>query len=91
MMEQEFTAGQRVIFVTITGSDPAIDRQINALAGRTGVIVRSYCVSRDEMPDLIKMFVYHDVYSYDVRLDDSGEIQRGIPEPALQAYNKNSN
>jgi hypothetical protein len=82
-MEQRYSVGQRVKFVLIEGSDPAIDRQINALAGKTGVIVKSYCVTRDEMPDLIKMFVYNDVYSCDVRLDD-GEIVRGIPEAALE-------
>ena len=82
-MDQKFTAGQRVKFVTITGSDPAIDRQINSLAGKTGTIVKSYCVTKGEMPDLIKMFVYNDVYSHDIKLDE-GDIIRGIPEPALE-------
>jgi hypothetical protein len=83
-MEQKYAAGQRVKFVAIAGSDPTMDRQINALAGQIGTIVKSYCVTRDEMPDLIKMFVYSDVYSYDIRLD-GGDIIRGIPEPALEA------
>ncbi|MGD0795939.1 MAG: hypothetical protein ABR958_10250 [Dehalococcoidales bacterium] len=82
-MEQKYTAGQRVKFIIIAGSDPAIDRQINSMAGKTGTIVRSYCVTKDEMPDLIKMFVYSDVYSYDIQMDD-GDIVRGIPEPALE-------
>ncbi len=85
-MEQKYTIGQRVRFVIIKGSDPAVDRQINALAGKTGTIVKSYCVSRDEMPDLIKMFVYTDVYACDLRLDD-GEIVRGVPEAALEPDN----
>jgi hypothetical protein len=83
-MEPKYAVGQRVKFVTIKGSDPAIDRQINSLAGKTGVIVKSYCVTRDEMPDLIKMFVYNDVYSCDIQFDD-GEIIRGIPEAALES------
>ncbi len=83
-MDQRYSVGQRVKFVIIKGSYPAIDRQINSLAGKTGTVVKSYCITRDEMPDLTKMFVYPDaVYSYDVRLD-SGDITRGIPEMALE-------
>jgi hypothetical protein len=85
-MDQKYAVGQRVKFVKIKGSDPAIDRQINALAGKTGTIVKAYCVTRDEMPDLIKMFIYTDVYSYDIQLD-SGDMERGIPEAALEAVN----
>jgi hypothetical protein len=83
-MEQWYKDGHRVEFVKIKGSDPTMDRLINALAGKTGTIVKSYCVSRDEMPDLIKSIVYTDVYSYDVQVDN-GEIERGIPQPALVA------
>jgi hypothetical protein len=86
-MDQKFSAGLRVKFVTIAGSDPAMDRQINVMAGKCGTIIRSYCVTKDEMPDLIKMFVYNDVYSYDIKLDDA-DIIRGIPEPALEIVNK---
>jgi hypothetical protein len=81
---EKYEVGQRVKFVTIQGSDPAIDRQINALSGRTGTIVRSYCITRDEMPDRIKSFIYPDfVYSYDIQLE-GGETVRGIPEVALE-------
>jgi hypothetical protein len=83
-MEQKYSVGQRVKLVTIKGSDPAIDRQINSLAGKTGTIVNSYCVTEGEMPDLTKMFIYTDVYSYDIQLDSNGEIERGIPQPALE-------
>ena len=82
-MEQLYREGQRVKFVKIKGSDPGMDRLINAQAGKTGTIVKSYCVSKDEMPDLIKSVVYIDVYSYDIRLDN-GDIERGIPQPALK-------
>jgi hypothetical protein len=86
-MDQKYEMGQRVKFVTISGSDPAIDRQINTLAGKSGTIVRSYCITRDEMPDRIKSFVYPDfVYSYDIQLE-GGEIVRGIPEAALDPEN----
>jgi hypothetical protein len=83
-MEQWYKEGQRVKFVKIKGSDPTMDRLINALAGKTGTIIKSYCVSKDEMPDLIKSIVYTDVYSYDVQVDGS-EIERGIPQPALKS------
>jgi hypothetical protein len=82
-MEQKYTVGQQVKFVVIAGSDPAMDRQINSLAGKTGTIVKAYCVTKGEMPDLIKMFVYDDVYSYDIQMEDA-DIVRGIPEPALE-------
>ena len=72
-MEQSYREGQRVKFVKIKGSDPGMDRLINASAGKTGTIIKAYCVSRDEMPDLIKSVIYVDVYSYDIRLD-SGDI-----------------
>lgn len=82
-MDPKYTVGQRVKFIKIHGSDPAIDREINYMAGKTGVVVGYFCVSRDEMPDLTKMFVYPDVFSYDIRLDGDGDIIRGIPEAAL--------
>jgi hypothetical protein len=82
-MEQWYHEGQRVKFVKIKGSDPSMDRLINAPMGKTGTIIKSYCVSKDEMPDLIKSVVYIDVYSYDVQVDN-GEIERGIPQPALK-------
>ena len=82
-MDQKYSAGQRVRFIKIKGSDPAIDREINYMAGKTGTIVGYFCVSKDEMPDLTKMFVYPDVFSYNIQLDETGDIIRGIPEAAL--------
>jgi hypothetical protein len=85
-MEPKFNAGQRVRFITIRGSHPAIDREINLLAGNKGAVIRSYSISMDEMPDRIKMVKYPGVvYSYDIRLDKSGDTVRGIPEAALEA------
>lgn len=53
---------------------------------KTGTVVKFYCITKDEMPDLSKMFVYLDVYSYDIRLDKDGDMVRGIPEVGLEAY-----
>jgi hypothetical protein len=83
-VDNKFTNGQRVRFIKITGSHPGIDREINQQAGKTGTVVNYYCVTRDEMPDLIKMVVYPDVFSYDICLDDNGAMVRGIPEAALE-------
>ena len=82
-MEKWYREGQRVKLVKIKGYDPGMDRLINALEGKTGTIIKSYCVSKDEMPDLIKSVIYTDVYAYDIRLDN-GDIERGIPQPALK-------
>jgi hypothetical protein len=84
-MDPKYEIGQQVKFVPISGSDMDIDRWLGKLAGRTGTVVRYYCINQDEMPDRNKMYVYPDVYSYDIRLDEDGEIMRGIPEPALES------
>jgi hypothetical protein len=85
-MDNKFDIGQRVKIITIKGSDPGMDRQINVMAGKSGIIAKYYCIGKDEMPDLIKMVVYTDVYSYDIKLDESGDIVRGIPEAALELH-----
>jgi hypothetical protein len=85
MKDQEFSIGQRVKFVPVSGHDPEVDRLLNSLVGKKGAVEKYYCIGREEMPDRIKMFIYPDfVYSYDIRLDD-GSILRGIPEIALAA------
>jgi hypothetical protein len=65
-MDQKFNIGQKVKIVLISGSDPQTDSLLRKLVGMTGTVARSYCISRDEMPDRTKLFVYPDVvYSYD--------------------------
>ena len=78
-----FAEGSRVRVLPLAGIDAAADRCLTPYVGRTGSVEKSWCLNRDEMPDLVKMVVYPDVWCCDVRLDD-GEIVRGIPEVALE-------
>ena len=84
MEEPRFHEGDAVKIVPLAGSDAAADRRIAAGAGMTGTVEKSWCLTRDEMPDLVKMVVYPDVWCCDVRLDGSGETVRGLPEAALE-------
>jgi hypothetical protein len=84
MKDPQFSIGQRIKIVPVSGHDPGIDRLLGALVGKKGAVEKYFCIGRDEMPDRIKSVFYPDyVYSYDIRLDD-GEISRGIPEIALE-------
>jgi len=85
-MIAKYNEDQKVKIIDLVGTDGYADRQIRQHVDKTGTVVKSYCITRDEMPDLSKMFVYPDVYSYDVRLDKDGDIVRGIPEIALEPY-----
>ena len=83
-MNARYNEGQRVKLVLLIGSDgrpePELQRYVNA----TGTVVRVYPMTRDEFPDLSKMFVYEDTYCYHVRLDGSGQVLAGVPEAALE-------
>jgi hypothetical protein len=85
-MEPRYSEGQKVKIIDLVGTDGYADLQIRRHVNKTGTVVKSYCITRDEMPDLSKMFVYPDVYSYAVRLDEDENIVRGIPEIALEPY-----
>jgi len=78
-----YTAGSRVKVLPLAGIDAAADRRLAPYVSLTGTVEKSWCLTRDEMPDLIKMVDYPDVWCCDVRLDD-GEIVRGVPEAALE-------
>lgn len=77
-----FAEGDYVAVLPLSGIDAAADRRLAPWVGKTGTVEKSWCFTRDDMPDLVKMVVYPDVWCCDVRLDD-GEIVRGIPEVAL--------
>jgi hypothetical protein len=83
-MIAKYSEGQKVKILPLVGTDGRADRQVGRHVGQSGTVVRAYVITRDEMPDLSKMFVYPDVYCYDVRLDRDGTILRGIPEIALE-------
>ncbi|MCJ7605969.1 MAG: hypothetical protein MUO19_08070 [Dehalococcoidales bacterium] len=70
----------------LTGSDASADRRLTPYVGKTGTVVGVWCLTKDEMPELSKSFVYPDVWCCDVRLDEDGTVVRGIPEVALEPY-----
>ena len=79
-----YAEGQRVKIIPLIGSDGRPDPLVQRHVDKTGTVARSYCITRDEFPDLSKMFVYPDVYCCDVRLDGDGAILPAIPEVALE-------
>lgn len=88
MSSQEFSEGQLVKILPLTGSDAGADRRLAPYVGKTGVVVSVWCRTRDEMPELSKSFVYPDVWCCDVCLDENGDIIRGIPDAALEPSRK---
>ena len=61
-MLAKYTEGQRVRIVALIGNNGKPDPQIQRYVGAVGTVLKVYCVTRDELPDLSKMFVYTDVY-----------------------------
>jgi len=82
MIEPRYTEGQRVRIITLVDGFGRNDPRVKDFIGKTGVIVRAYYVSRDEVWE--KTLKLIDAYCYDVRLDGGGEIARGIPEVGLE-------
>lgn len=83
-----FSEGQTIKILPLTGSDASADRRLAPYAGKTGRILSYWCLTRDEMPELSKSFVYPDIYCYDIQLDEDGGTVRGVPEPALEEHRK---
>ena len=82
-MEPRFSEGQKVKIIPLIDGFGRKDPRVEDLVGKTGVVVKSYYVSRDEVWE--KTLKLIDVYCYDVRLDGAGDIARGIPEAGLEA------
>ncbi len=83
-MLARYAEGQKVRIVSLIDSCGRPNPQIQQYVNEIGTVVKSYCVTRDEFPDLSKMFIFPDVYCYDIRLDDSDVILPGIPEIAVE-------
>ncbi|MFC1942022.1 hypothetical protein ACFLWU_02255 [Chloroflexota bacterium] len=83
-MAVQYTAGQRVRILALIGNDGRADPQIQRYVNEIGTVVKAYCITRDEFPDLSKMVVYLDIDCYDVQLEGDGTILPGIPSVALE-------
>ena len=58
------------------------DPRVKEFVDKTGEVVKAYHVSGDEVWE--KTLKFEDIYCYDVKLDSSGDIARGIPEYGLE-------
>lgn len=83
MLEPRFSPGQRVEIIELIDGFGRKDPRVSDWVGKTGEIVRSYYASFSEVWE--KTLTPLDVWCYDIKLDGSGEIIRGIPEVGLEA------
>jgi hypothetical protein len=81
-MMAKYSEGQRVKIVTLIDGFGRPDPRVRPYIDKTGTVVKSYCVSPDEVWE--KMLILNIIYCYDVRLEGDGTIVRGIPEVALE-------
>jgi hypothetical protein len=82
-MEPRFQPGDKVGIITLYDGLGRKDPRAEEWTGRTGEIAGWYYASFSEVWE--KTLKPVDTYCYDVRLDGSGEIVRGIPEAGLEA------
>ena len=86
-MTVRYVEGQKVRIVPLIDSRGMPDPQIRQYVDEVGIVIKSYCVTRDEISGAEKMFETHDVYCYDIWLDQYDVVLRGIPEVALEPTN----
>jgi hypothetical protein len=82
MLNPKYSGGQRVKIIKLIDGFGRPDPRVREFVGKTGEVVKSYFVSGDEVWE--KTLKFEDTYCYDVKLDDSGDIARGIPEYGLE-------
>jgi len=83
-MEAKYTEGQKVKILKLIDGFGRPDPRLQPYIGKTGVVVKFYYLSEDEMWE--KTLKLEDVYCYEVRLDGDDTIVRGIPEVALEPH-----
>lgn len=82
-MDPKYSIGDKVKIIPLIDGFGRSDPRVEEWVGKTGVVVKSYYVSQDEIWE--KTLKLIDVYCCDVQLDD-GDIARGIPEVGLEAH-----
>ena len=86
-MERKYSVGQRVKIVTLIDGYGRPDPRMTKWVGKSGEVINFFYVSAVENWE--KTLNPPDIYCYDVRLDDGGDIVRGIPEVGLEPeYNR---
>jgi hypothetical protein len=81
-MDPKYSLGQKVKIITLIDGFGKPDPRVNAWIGKTGEVVNFYYVSAIEVWE--KTLNPVDIYCYDIRLDEGGDIVRGIPEVGLE-------
>ena len=81
--EPRYNEGQQVRIISLIDGFERPDPRVKEYVGKTGEVINSYYISGDEVWE--KTLKFEDVHCYDVRLDGSGDIARGIPEVGLEA------
>ena len=82
MLNPKYSGGQRVKIIKLIDGFGRPDPRVREFVGKTGEVVKSYFVSGDEVWE--KTLKFENTYCYDVKLDGSGDIARGIPEYGLE-------
>jgi len=81
-MLAKYAEGQKVKILKLIDGFGRPDPRLQSYIDKTGVVVKYYYISEDEMWE--KTLKLEDVYCYEVRLDGDDTIVRGIPEVALE-------
>jgi hypothetical protein len=83
MLEQRYTEGQPVRIIELIDGFGRKDPRVTDWVGMTGEVVKCYYASFSEVWE--KTLKPLDAWCYDIKLDNSGDIARGIPEVGLEA------
>jgi hypothetical protein len=83
MLEPGYSNGQRVKIIELIDGFGRKDPRVTDWVGLTGEIVKSFYASFSEVWE--KTLKPLDAWCYDIKLDGSDEIVRGIPEVGLEA------
>ena len=84
-MDPKYALGQRVKIITLIDGYGRPDPRVTELVGKPGEVIKSYYVSAIEVWE--KTLNPFDVYCYDIRLDEGGDIAPAIPETGLEPEN----
>ena len=82
--EPKYTEDQKVRIIPLIDGFGRKEPRIEEYVGKTGVVVRSYFVSQDEVWE--KTLKLIDTYCYDIRLDGDGDIARGYRRRGWSRY-----
>lgn len=83
-MDPKYNVGQKVKIIMLINGYGRPDPRMTEWVGKIGEVVNFYYVSAVEVWE--KTLNPPDIYCYNIRLDEGGDIVRGIPEVGLEAF-----